>query len=158
MTDAKQSIFSTTSHELTSELPDASVHVESFRQVREARKLELLEDYTELISDLIADTGKARQTDIAQRLGVAQPTVAKMIKRLITVGLVEARPYGSITLTEAGNQLANASRDRHRIVEDFLRALGIPDAVARRDAEGIEHHVSKETLAAFANYLKQSKL
>ncbi|TCV00739.1 manganese-binding transcriptional regulator MntR [Paracandidimonas soli] len=157
MTDDKQPSASATGHDHGQELLDARVQVESFRQVREARKQELLEDYTELISDLIADTGKARQMDIAQRLGVAQPTVAKMIKRLISVGLVEARPYGSITLTEAGNALANASRDRHRIVEDFLRALGIPEDVARRDAEGIEHHVSKETLAAFAQFLKRTE-
>lgn len=56
-------------------LPEASVHVENFRQVREARRAELVEDYVELISDLIADSGEARQVDIAERLGVAQPTV-----------------------------------------------------------------------------------
>src|SRR5690554_2084066 len=105
MTDTNPTSLDATDQDHGQELLDARVQVESFRQVREARKQELLEDYTELISDLIADTGKARQMDIAQRLGVAQPTVAKMIKRLIAVGLVEARPYGSITLTAAGNAL-----------------------------------------------------
>lgn len=156
MTNTKRTFLKAKNQDNGSELLDAKVQVESFRQVREARKQELLEDYTELISDLIADTGKARQMDIAQRLGVAQPTVAKMIKRLIAVGLVEARPYSSISLTPEGNALADASRERHRIVEDFLRALGIPEDVARRDAEGIEHHVSKETLTAFEKFLRQA--
>lgn len=135
------------------ELLDADIQVESFRQVREARRWELVEDYIELISDLIADTGRARQTDIAMRLGVAQPTVARMIKRLVAGGLLKSRPYVGIELTEQGEALARASRDRHRLVEQFLCALGVPEDVARRDAEGIEHHVSAETLQAFSQFL-----
>src|SRR3546814_8968186 len=69
-------------------LIDADLHAESFRQVREAHRVELVEDYVELISDLIRDGGEARQVDIAARLGVAQPTVAKMLKRLVKAGFV----------------------------------------------------------------------
>lgn len=137
-------------------LVEAELHVESFRQVREARRLELLEDYVELISDLLADTGEARQVDIATRLGVAQPTVARMLKRLVKSGLAVQRPYRGVFLTEAGEQLASESRERHRIVEGFLVALGVPPDTARRDAEGIEHHVSEETLAVFADYLRRA--
>ena len=54
-----------------------------------------------------------------------------------------------IFLTDQGRKLAEESRRRHQIVLDFLLSLGIPETVARSDAEGIEHHVSKETLAAF---------
>jgi len=57
-------------------------------------------------------------------------------------------------LTPEGEALANASRERHRTVEDFLRALGVPEDIARRDAEGIEHHVSPETLAIFAAFTR----
>lgn len=124
-------------------------HVESFRQAREARRLELVEDYVELIDDLIGDGGEARQVDIAARLGVAQPTVAKMLKRLCDEGLVQQRPYRGVFLTEAGKRLAGEARERHRIVERFLCALGVSPETARRDAEGIEHHVSAETLEAF---------
>ena len=60
---------------------DADAQVESFRQTRSNRRSELVEDYVELIADLIDHDGEARQVDIAQRLGVAQPTVAKMLKR-----------------------------------------------------------------------------
>lgn len=135
-------------------LIDADLHVESFRQAREARRTELVEDYVELISDLIADGGEARQVDIAARLGVSQPTVAKMLKRLVKSGHVVQKPYRGVFLTEAGEALADASRRRHRTVEDFLVALGIDPDTARRDAEGIEHHVSEETLAAFARFVR----
>nr|WP_180324601.1 MULTISPECIES: manganese-binding transcriptional regulator MntR [Xanthomonas] len=134
-------------------LIDAQVHMESFRQVREARRAELVEDYVELISDLLVDGGEARQVDIAARLGVAQPTVAKMLKRLVRDGWVVQRPYRGVFLTPAGEALAASSRQRHQIVERFLLALGIDEATARRDAEGIEHHVSEATVAAFAAFL-----
>ena len=126
--------------------------VESFRQAREARRSALVEDYVELIADLIDDGGEARQVDIAARLGVAQPTVAKMMKRLAEDGLVAQKPYRGAFLTDAGQALALRSRERHRLVEQFLLSLGIAPETARRDAEGLEHHVSEETLDAFARF------
>ncbi|MBP6216630.1 MAG: manganese-binding transcriptional regulator MntR, partial [Luteimonas sp.] len=107
-------------------LLDASIQVESFRQVREAHRLELIEDYVELISDLIAHEGEARQVDIAERLGVAQPTVAKMLKRLVREGYAAQRRYRGVFLTDTGEALAAASRKRHQTVEEFLLALGVP--------------------------------
>ncbi len=138
---------------MTSDLVEAEVHVESFRVAREARRVELIEDYVELIDDLITDTGEARQVDIAARLGVAQPTVARMLKRLSGEGWVVQRPYRGIFLTESGKALADESRCRHRLVEDFLLALGVGPETARQDAEGIEHHVSAETMEAFRRFL-----
>lgn len=138
-------------------LVEPEVHVESFRQAREARRSELVEDYVELIDDLIGDGGEARQVDIAARLGVAQPTVAKMLKRLVEDGLVQQRPYRGVFLTESGRLLATQARERHRIVERFLRALGVSSETARRDAEGIEHHVSAETLEAFQRFSEGRK-
>lgn len=127
-------------------------HVEGFRQTRVARRLELIEDYIELIADLIDDGGEARQIDIAHRLGVAQPTVAKMLKRLASEGFISQRPYRGVFLTEAGRHLAETSRGRHQVVEAFLRDIGVSPGTARIDAEGIEHHVSEETLAAFHKF------
>ena len=130
-------------------LLDANTQVESFRQARTNRRSELVEDYVELIADLIDNDGEARQVDIAQRLGVAQPTVAKMLKRLAADGLIQQRRYRGVFLTVDGKLLAQRSRERHQIVESFLCALGISPETARIDAEGIEHHVSTETLDAF---------
>ena len=132
------------------------MRVESFRQTRNNRRTELVEDYVELVAELIDRGGEARQVDIAQHLGVAQPTVAKMLKRLVADGLVQQRPYRGVFLTEEGRQLAEMSRERHRIVESFLCALGISPETARIDAEGIEHHVSVETLEAFRAFVDRS--
>ena len=132
-------------------------HVENFRQARQARRAELAEDYVELIADLLADGREARQVDIAARLGVAQPTVAKMLKKLARDGLVVWRPYRGVFLSPEGEALAKVSRERHHTVERFLLALGVEQEVARRDAEGIEHHVSDETLAVFQAFVLRSQ-
>jgi DtxR family manganese transport transcriptional regulator len=134
-------------------LPDAERHAEGFRHTREARRRALVEDYIELIADLIEDGQEARQVDIAARLGVSQPTVAKTLARLTEDGLVFRRPYRGVFLTEAGRKVANQSRARHQTVEAFLRSIGVSAETARIDAEGIEHHVSEETLAAFRHAL-----
>lgn len=120
--------------------------------VREAHRRELIDDYVELISDLINEVGEARQVDMAARLGVSQPTVAKMLKRLASVGLIEQIPWRGIFLTSEGEKLAQESRERHQIVENFLLAIGVSPEIARRDAEGMEHHVSEETLAMFLKF------
>jgi DtxR family transcriptional regulator, manganese transport regulator len=138
-------------------LPDAETHSEGFRRTREAQRTALLEDYVELIDDLISDGGEARQVDIATRLGVSQPTVAKMLQRLIAEGLAVQKPYRGVFLSESGARLARESRGRHQTVEAFLVAIGVSIETARIDAEGIEHHVSAETLAAFRRYLLKSK-
>lgn len=131
------------------QLVNVEEHVEGFRQVREAHRRELIDDYVELISDLIIEIGEARQVDMAARLGVSQPTVAKMLKRLASVGLIEMIPWRGVFLTPEGEKLAQESRERHQIVENFLLVLGVSAEIARRDAEGMEHHVSQETLDAF---------
>ncbi len=138
-------------------LIDPEVHVESFRQAREARRLELVEDYVELIADLHASTGEARAAEIARRLGVSHVTVVRSITRLEREGLAVTRPYRGVALTEAGLALAERVRARHRLVVATLVALGVPSEVAEQDAEGIEHHVSDSCLLAFARFLGAEK-
>ena len=136
----------------TTQLVNVEEHVEGFRQVREAHRRELIDDYVELISDLIREVGEARQVDMAARLGVSQPTVAKMLKRLASVGLIEMIPWRGVFLTPEGDKLAQESRERHQLVENFLLVLGVSPEIARRDAEGMEHHVSEETLVKFREF------
>lgn len=133
-------------------LVDPDTRAAAFRQARDARRSELLEDYVELIDDLVRATGEARQVEIAAYLGVAQPTVARMLNRLTEAGLIEKRPYRGIFLSDAGMKLAEEGRERHAIVETFLIDIGVDPDTASCDAEGIEHHVSRETLAAFKAY------
>ena len=126
-----------------------------FGRIRRAHQSEVAEDYVEMIADLTAETGEARTVDLAARFGVTSPTVNAIVQRLQREDLVETRPYRSIFLTAAGQALADKARDRHRIVRDFLMTIGVPEAIAEEDAEGIEHHVSSETLAVFASITKK---
>ena len=135
-------------------LPEPDKQADHHRQVRQARQTEVMEDYVELIADLIDSTGEARSVDIAKRLGVTTPTVARMIGRLKEAGWIKTQPYRAIFLTGEGRRIAEASRRRHQLVVETLTALGVSEETARADAEGIEHHVSGETLAAFERFLK----
>jgi DtxR family manganese transport transcriptional regulator len=131
----------------------ARIRSAAFRRVRADHHTELAEDYVELIADLIDERGEARGTDIALRLGVANATVVKALRRLQEAGLVTQEPYRAIFLTGEGWKMADDGRRRHRTVEGFLLALGVAPETARSDAEGIEHHVSDETLRAMAKFL-----
>lgn len=133
-----------------------SDYLQGFIYVREARRRELIDDYIELISDLIKEYGEARQVDLALRLGVTQPTVAKMLKKLIAFSLIKHRRYRGVLLTEQGKQLANINHMRHNIVKKFLITLGISEKTAQRDAEGIEHYVSSETLLVFSRFSERT--
>ena len=117
---------------------------DKFERIRRAHQSEVAEDYVEMIAELIEETGEARAVDLATRFGVTSPTVNATIQRLQREGLVESKPYRSIFLTQAGTQLAKESRDKHRVVRDFLIAIGVNNDVAEQDAEGVEHHVSEE--------------
>ncbi len=128
----------------------SALQAESLRQTRREHAAETAEDYVEAIADLSAAQGEARVVDLARRLGVTHVTVNRTLARLQREGLVSVQPYRAIFLTPAGRRLAELCHHRHSVVVAFLRSLGIPEKTAEIDAEGIEHHVSPETLAAFA--------
>ncbi len=135
-------------------LPAEGTQARRFGKTRSAQSTALLEDYVELIADLLESEGEARPTDIARRLGVSHATAIKTIARVKRAGFATARPYRGVFLTEKGHALAQRVRTRHRLVVDLLRALGVPSEAAEADAEGIEHYVSETTLKAFAQFLK----
>jgi DtxR family transcriptional regulator, manganese transport regulator len=138
----------------TATLAAEPAQADRFSKARSARSASMLEDYTELIADLIAANGEARTTDIARCMGVAHPTASKTIARLKREGLARAQPYRGIFLTEAGAAMAKSARQRHRLVVDLLIAVGAPREAAEADAEGIEHYVSAATLRAFESFLR----
>ena len=135
----------------------ARIRSAAFRRVRADHQSELAEDYVELIADLIDERGEARGTDIALRMGVANATVVKTLKRLQESGLVTQEPYRSVFLTVDGWKMADDGRRKHKIVEGFLLAIGVSEEAARIDSEGIEHHVSEETLKAMARFLARGR-
>src|SRR5215468_10852596 len=103
------------------ELPAELTQARRFGKARSAQSAALLEDYVELIADLLASTGEARTTDIARRLGVSHPTAIAAIARLRRESLATGRPYRGVFLTDKGYALARRVRARHRLVVDVLR-------------------------------------
>jgi DtxR family manganese transport transcriptional regulator len=128
-----------------------------FKNVREAHASETAQDYVEAVFEIIAERGECRLIDIARRFEISHVTANRTIARLKRDGFAESEPYGPIQLTEQGKKLAAFSHKRHRVVVDFLRAIGVSDEVAENDAEGIEHHVSPETLRAMAKFARGKK-
>jgi Mn-dependent DtxR family transcriptional regulator len=107
-----------------------------------------VEDYLERILELINSKGYARMVDIASGLKISQASVTNMVQRLDADGLLKYEKYRGLTLTAAGKNLARKITQRHRILTDFFRLLGLDEHVIYRDVEGMEHHVSPPTLRA----------
>ena len=138
----------------TAALAAEPAQADRFSKARSARSASMLEDYTELIADLIAANGEARTTDIARRTWRRPPDRQQDHRPPEREGLARAQPYRGIFLTEAGAAMAKAVRQRHRLVVDLLVAVGAPREAAEADAEGIEHYVSAATLRAFEAFLR----
>ena len=92
--------------------------------------------------------------DLAKRFGVSHVTVTRIVTRLQDEGLLRTEKYRPIELTTKGCRLAERSRQRHKIVYEFLLAVGVDSRVAAIDAEGIDHHVSPQTLNKFKAFVQ----
>jgi Mn-dependent DtxR family transcriptional regulator len=114
-----------------------------------------VEDYLEQILDLINTKGYARVADIAQGLKISQASVTNMVQRLDAEGLLKYEKYRGLVLTTAGETLARNIMKRHQLLSDFLRMLGIDEEVIYHDVEGMEHHISPQTLRAIEVLLSQ---
>lgn len=115
-----------------------------------------VEDYVEVILELIEEKGYARIVDIGQHLSVGAPTVTKTLQRLDDEGLVVYERYRGVVLTAAGERLARDIRHRHDVVAAFLRLMGLDEATIHRDTEGLEHHLAPETLARLADLVQKA--
>lgn len=116
-----------------------------------------VEDYLERILDLINTKGYARVADIAQGLKISQASVTNMVQRLDAEGLLKYEKYRGLVLTTAGETLARNIMRRHHLLTDFLRMLGIDESVIYRDVEGMEHHISPQTLHAIEALVEELK-
>ncbi|MBA2432124.1 MAG: transcriptional regulator MntR [Chthoniobacterales bacterium] len=114
-----------------------------------------VEDYLERILELINTKGYARVVDIATSLSISQASVTNMIQRLDAEGLLKYEKYRGLVLTTAGETLARNIAQRHQLLTDFLRLLGVDERVIDHDVEGMEHHISPATLRAIEALTKQ---
>jgi len=112
-----------------------------------------VEDYLEVVYELIRQKGYARPSDIAEQLGVSTASVTSMLQRLHRMGLIVYERYRGLTLTPKGQQVAKNIQQTHRTILQFLRVFGIEEWVAKEDAEGIEHHLHKATIERLARFV-----
>lgn len=139
---------------LTTEITSPEKRAEPFIATRHHHHLEIAEDYVELIDDLIKSKAAARTCDIAARLGVSHVTVIRTLKRLELKGFLITKKHKPIMLTKKGQELAYHTRERHALLLEYLITIGVPKEIAVIDVEGMEHHISIQTLEAFKKHLE----
>lgn len=128
-----------------------------FERIRSDHRSEVIEDYLEAIAEFIDVAGQCRGGDLASHFSVSHATVTQTLGRLKDAGLIKSEPYGPISLTRSGRRIAKKSKERHQLVLSFLLSIGVSEEVAIVDSEGIEHHVSDETLACLTKFLHKQK-
>lgn len=109
------------------------------------------EDYLERIHELIEAKGYARVVDIASSLKVRQASVTSMVQKLARAGFVNYEKYRGLILTEEGRAVALTIQHRHATLSRFFSLFGLDAETQRADIEGIEHHLSPDTLAMLAD-------
>jgi Mn-dependent DtxR family transcriptional regulator len=135
--------------------------LEAIRDANSAKKedrTDRMEDYLEVIYELVEQKGYATTVDISNYLNVSSPSVTKMTQRLDETGYLKYEKYRGIRLTDEGVRIAQNIRNRHGLLAEFFKMIGVDEESANSDAEGIEHHLHPETikrLEDFMNVLKK---
>ncbi len=118
-----------------------------------------MEDYLEVIAELVELKGYATTLDISRYMSVSAPSVTKMLQRLDENEYLEYEKYHGINLTQKGTNIAETIRQKHGILLEFFEILGIGHDTANQDAEGIEHYLNPKTikqLRKFITFLKSN--
>jgi Mn-dependent DtxR family transcriptional regulator len=114
-----------------------------------------VEDYLEQIHNLIETKGYARVVDIAQNLGISQASVTNMIQKLDAEGYLVYERYRGVTLTDDGRRVGQAIAKRHDVLARLLQRFGLDAETVHRDVEGMEHHISRQTLQVLTLILEE---
>ena len=131
--------------------------IKTAHELEKTRSSSRMEDYLEIISELVELKGYATTLDISRYMNVSAPSVTKMLQRLDEGGFLEYGKYHGINLTKKGTQVAEGIRQNHGILLEFLEILGVGYDTANQDTEGIEHHLNPKTikqLRKFITFLK----
>jgi Mn-dependent DtxR family transcriptional regulator len=116
-----------------------------------------MEDYLEVIYELVEHKGYATTIDISEYLNVSSPSVTYMIQRLNESGYLNYEKYRGIRLTDKGSLVAKSIRKRHGLLAEFLKIIGVDEDTANKDAEGIEHHLHPKTLEKLKYFIEDIK-
>ncbi|MCR4782457.1 MAG: metal-dependent transcriptional regulator [Lachnospiraceae bacterium] len=113
---------------------------------------ESAQDYLEAILVLSNEQSSVRAIDISEYFGYARATVSIFLKQLRENGYVTVDEHNHISLTEAGNKIAEETYEKHQVLTEIFKSIGVSDEVALNDACRIEHYISGTTFRALANH------
>ena len=133
--------------------------IKAAHELEKTRSSSRMEDYLEIISELVELKGYATTLDISRYMNVSAPSVTKMLQRLDEGGFLEYEKYHGINLTKKGSQIAEGIRQNHGILLEFFEILGVNYDTANQDTEGMEHHLNPKTikqLRKFVTFLKSN--
>ena len=144
---------------------DSDLDINRLESIRDAHigkkgkeyRTDRMEDYLEVIYELVQQKGYATTIDISQYLNVSSPSVTKMVKRLDETGYLKYEKYRGICLTQQGIDVAMSIHQRHSLLAEFLKMIGVDKDIANKDAEGIEHHLHPQTLKKLEEFVKTIK-
>ena len=134
--------------------------LEAIRDANSAKKedrTDRMEDYLEVIYELVEQKGYATTVDISTYLNVSAPSVTKMTQRLDETGYLKYEKYRGIRLTDEGVRIAQNIRNRHGLLAEFFKMIGVDEESANSDAEGIEHHLHPETIKRLEDFMNVVK-
>ena len=143
-------------------MPLEYTRLKSIRHANHAKKEEhyqtaRMEDYLEVVYELVQYKGYATTIDISEYLNVSSPSVTYMMQRLNESGHLNYEKYRGIRLTDKGTLVAKGIRERHGLLAEFLKIIGVDEDTANKDAEGIEHYLQPKTLAKLEQFLEDIK-
>jgi Mn-dependent DtxR family transcriptional regulator len=132
-----------------------SRRLDSIKAAHESEKAisSRVEDYLEVISELVDMKGYAATLDISRYMNVSAPSVTKMLKKLDADGYLIYEKYYVINLTGEGQRIADIIKQKHGILLEFFEILGIGKEIANQDAEGIEHYLNPKTIRQIRKFV-----
>lgn len=113
------------------------------------------ENYLEMILMLKKEKGSVRSIDVAHALSVTKPSVSRAMSILRQAGHITMDEEGLLSLTASGREIAERIYERHRLLTEYLTALGVSPETAAQDACRMEHVISAESFAAIKAYVCQ---
>ena len=125
--------------------------------VKKQDRTDRMEDYLEVIYELVQQKGYATTVDISSYLNVSSPSVTKMMQKLDETGYLIYEKYRGIKLTNEGTRIARNIRNRHGLLAEFFMIIGVDEETANNDAEGIEHHLHPETMKKLEEFINELK-
>ncbi|HEU5447196.1 MAG TPA: transcriptional regulator MntR [Nitrososphaeraceae archaeon] len=133
------------------------VAIREANSVKKDERTDRMEDYLEVIYELVEEKGYATTVDISTYLNVSSPSVTKMVQRLDESGYLIYEKYRGIKLTDEGIRVARSIRNRHGLLAEFFKIIGVDEEIANNDAEGIEHHLHPQTIKKLDEFVRDLK-